>query len=110
MKVSEGGRTYDVVIIGSPNVNPGYKLLGNAKYPQIADDFARTFRVLKSLPVDIFLGAHGSYFGMEAKVARIAPGQPSPFIDKAGYAAYVAERQAAFERELAKQRAAARER
>lgn len=110
MKVSEGGRTYDVVIIGSPNVNPGYKLVGNAKYPQIADDFARTFRVLKSLPVDIFLGAHGSYFDMEAKVARLVPGQPSPFIDKAGYAAYVSERQAAFERELAKQRAAAPER
>lgn len=107
MKVSEGGRTYDVVIVGSPNVNAGYKLVGNAKYPQIADDFARTFRVLKSLPVDIFLGAHGGYFGMEAKVARMAPGQPSPFIDKAGYAAYVGERQTAFERELAKQRAAA---
>ena len=107
MKVSEDGRTYDVVIIGSPNVNAGFKLVGNAKYPQIADDFARTFRVLKSLPVDIFLGAHGGYFDMEAKVARIAPGQPSPFIDKTGYAAYVADRQAAFERELAKQRAAA---
>ena len=110
MKVSEGGRTYDVVIIGSPNVNAGYKLVGNAKYPQIADDFARTFRVLNSLPVDIFLGAHGGYFGMEAKVARMALGQPSPFIDKSGYTAYVADRQAAFERELAKQRAAAPER
>jgi metallo-beta-lactamase class B len=106
MKVSEGGRTFDVVIVGSPNVNAGYKLVNNARYPQIADDFARTFRVLKSLPVDIFLGAHGGYFEMEAKVSRMTPGQPSPFIDKAGYAAYVAERQMAFERELAKQRSA----
>ena len=30
MKVKEGGKTYDVVIIGSPNVNAGYKLVDNA--------------------------------------------------------------------------------
>src|SRR6185437_14815821 len=33
MKVTEGAKTYDVVIVGSPNVNPGYKLVGNAHYP-----------------------------------------------------------------------------
>ena len=51
MKVKDGGKTYDVVIVGSPNVNPGYKLVGNALYPQIATDYERTFSVLKSLPV-----------------------------------------------------------
>ena len=70
MKVEEAGRTYDVVIIGSPNVNPGYRLVGNAAYPQIADDYERTFRVLKALPCDIFLGAHGSYFDLAAKYGR----------------------------------------
>ena len=58
-------RRYNVVIVGSPNVNTGYKLVNNAAYPQIADDYARTFRVLKSLHCDIFLGAHGDYYGME---------------------------------------------
>ena len=67
MTAQEGGKSYDVVIVGSPNVNAGYKLVGNAKYPGIAEDFARTFRVLKSLHCDIFLGAHGDYYGMEAK-------------------------------------------
>ena len=70
MKVGDGGKSYDVVIVGSPNVNPGYKLVGNAQYPQIAQDYERTFQVLKGLPCDIFLGAHGSYYGMEAKFAR----------------------------------------
>ena len=40
-KVEDGGKTYDVVVIGSPNVNPGYRLVGNKDYPEIADDFAR---------------------------------------------------------------------
>src|SRR5262249_58093786 len=63
-RVTDAGKTYDVVIIGSPNVNPGYRLVDNADYPEIADDFATTFRVLKSLPCDVFLGAHGGYYGM----------------------------------------------
>jgi metallo-beta-lactamase class B len=62
MKVQEDGKIYHVVIIGSPNVNEGYKLVMNSSYPEIASDYERTFRVLNSLPVDIFLGAHGSYF------------------------------------------------
>ena len=56
-----------VVIVGSPNVNPGYKLVGNKAYPQIASDYKRGFAVLKSLPCDIFLGAHGAYFGLTEK-------------------------------------------
>jgi metallo-beta-lactamase class B len=103
MKVKDGGRTYDVVIIGSPNVNTGYKLVGNAAYPGIAQDYELTFRTLKALHCDVFLGAHGGYFGMEAKIARMKEGGENPFIDPAGYAAYVAEREQAFRTELAKQ-------
>ena len=106
MKVQEGRKSYDAVIIGSPNVNPGYKLVDNPQYPTIASDYERTFRVLKSLPVDIFLGAHGSYFDMEGKFARRKEGAENPFIDRAGYHSYVAEREQAFRGELAKQKAA----
>lgn len=105
MKVAESGRTYDVVIIGSPNVNPGYKLVDNTAYPRIADDYETTFRVLKALPVDYFLGAHGSYFDMERKYARRDERGASPFIDAAGYQAYVADRERAFRAELSRQRA-----
>jgi metallo-beta-lactamase class B len=103
MKVDEAGKVYDVVIVGSPNVNEGYRLVGNASYPEIASDYERTFRVLKSLPVDFFLGAHGDYFDLKTKYARLKEGAISPFIDPAGYKAYVADREAAFRTELAKQ-------
>jgi len=104
MKVNEGGKIYNVVIIGSPNVNPGYKLVNNSLYPKIAEDYETTFRVLKSLPVDYFLGAHGSYFDMETKYARLQKGDRTPFIDPDGYQKYVAQREQAFRAELTKQR------
>jgi metallo-beta-lactamase class B len=106
MVAKEGGKSYSVVIVGSPNVNTGYKLVNNALYPQIASDYEKMFRVLKALPCDVFLGAHGSYYGMEAKYARMKEGGANPFIDPEGYKAYVAEREQAFVAELAKQKAA----
>lgn len=106
MKVREAGQIHNVVIIGSPNVNPGYRLVNNAAYPQIAADYEKMFRVLKSLPCDIFLGAHGSYFDLESKYARLKEGSPAAFVDPEGYKKYVAGKEQAFKTELAKQRAA----
>ena len=99
----EDGKDYNVVIVGSPNVNAGYKLVNNELYPQIAYDYDRMFKVLKSLPCDVFLGAHGGYYEMEAKYARMKEGGPNPFIDPDGYKSYVAEREQAYRKELAKQ-------
>jgi metallo-beta-lactamase class B len=108
LKVREGSATYNVVIVGSPNVNTGYRLVNNAQYPLIADDYERTFRLLKALPCDVFLGAHGSYYGMEAKFARVKRGGPNPFVDPDGYKRYVAERERAFRSELQKQQSSVR--
>lgn len=92
------------VIIGSPNVNPGYILIGNPDYPSIADDYHRCFKVLKALPVDLFLGAHGAYYDMPGKHARLGTqGGSNPFIDLDGYHKYVADREKAFLTELARQ-------
>ena len=105
MKVSEAGKTYNAVIVGSPNVNPGYKLVNNALYPQIAEDYERTFRVLKSLQCDFFLGAHGNYFDMETKYAQLKGGARNPFIDPDGYQKFVLQKEQDFRAELAKQKA-----
>ena len=103
LEVQEAGRTYKVVIVGSPNVNPGYQLVNNQSYRQIAADYERTFRVLKSLPCDIFLGAHGSYFDLASKYAKLQQGVPMPFVDSQGYKSYVTEREAAFQNALEEQ-------
>jgi metallo-beta-lactamase class B len=101
----------NVVIVGSWNVNPGYRLLATknkpASYPGIAQDFAHTFVVLNALPCDIFLGAHGEYFDMLAKLARMPQEGDKVWIDPNGYHAAIADRKAAFETELHKQQAEA---
>ncbi len=104
MKVQENGKTYNVVIIGSPNVNPGYRLVNNTTYRGIVDDYEKTFHVLKELRCDIFLGAHGSYFDLETKYSELGKRGVAAFIDPRGYAAYVADREKAFRTELAKQK------
>lgn len=103
MKVNDGSKMRDVVIIGSPNVNPGYQLVGGTVYPRMREDFEKTFRVLNSLPVDYFLGAHGSYFDLEKKYPQLKAGNSSALIDPSGYKEYVEERGNAFRRELKKQ-------
>ncbi len=97
------GRILHVVIVGSPNVNPGYKLVDNKTYPQISADYRRGFEVMKNLPCDIFLGAHGLYFDLLAKYDRFKNGDKNAFIDPAGYKAYLADREQAFETEFKKQ-------
>jgi metallo-beta-lactamase class B len=108
LQVLEAGRRLNVVIVGSWNVNPGFRLVDRpgqpASYPEMAADYRRTFAVLKALPCDVFLGAHGAYFGMLGKLDRIKSGATqNVWVDPAGYQAAVAEREQAFETELKKQ-------
>jgi metallo-beta-lactamase class B len=108
MKVTQNGKPLDAVIVGSWNVNPGFRLVDRpqqpASYPGIADDYGKTFAVLKKLPCDIFLGAHGAYFNMLDKLAKAKQAGEAVWIDPEGYRAAVAEREQAFEAELRKQR------
>jgi metallo-beta-lactamase class B len=84
-------------------VNPGYQLVENRDYLEIADDFAKTFEVLKSLPCDIFLGAHGEYYGMIAKHERWKSSDKNPFLDPDGYREYVDLKEKAFRKTLHEQ-------
>jgi metallo-beta-lactamase class B len=103
-QIQEGARNLNVVIVGSPNVNAGYYLVNNKKYPGIAEDYVKTFQVLNSLPCDIFLGAHGAYFGMKEKYEKFKAGDKNAFIDPAGYKAYIAEREKTFRDEWERQK------
>ncbi|MEW6211292.1 MAG: subclass B3 metallo-beta-lactamase [Acidobacteriota bacterium] len=105
MKVREGDRKLDVVFVGSASI-PGYKLLGNAKYPRIAEDYAHTFEVLKGLKCDVFLAPHGSFFSMKEKMARAEKGDKDVFIDPTGYRDYVARAEKNYRDQLQKEKQA----
>ncbi|HEX3837290.1 MAG TPA: subclass B3 metallo-beta-lactamase [Steroidobacteraceae bacterium] len=108
LRENDHGRILNVVIVGSWNVNPGFRLVDRpgkpASYPGIAQDYQHAFAVLKRLPCDVFLGAHGQYFNMLAKIQRLHAGaKENVWIDPQGYRAAVAEREAAFAAELQRQ-------
>ena len=105
-------RLRNAVIVGGVMFWSDFRLIDagghKASYPGIAEDFARTFSVLRSLPCDIFLGAHGSYFGLKSKLPRLEKEGPQVFLDPAGYKEFVEKGQAAFETALKKEQEAAR--
>jgi metallo-beta-lactamase class B len=107
MQTHEGGRTFDVVIIGGWGLNPGVSLVPKrgkpAAYPGITSDFDHTFTTLKALPCDIFLGAHGSYFDMLSKLDRLPSAGSSVWVDPEGYRNAVVEHEATYRKELALQ-------
>ena len=101
LPVKDNGQTYNAVFVCSASV-PGYKLVGNEKYPNIVADYESTFRILKGLKADIFLAAHGSFFDLLGKAEKIRAGvRPNPFIDPKGYSDYAAAAEKSFRDKLA---------
>ena len=105
----DGARIYHVVFVGSASVLPTYKLIDKpgapATYVGIDQDYKKTFQVLRSLPCDVFLASHGSFYSLVEKrgVMEKKPAQ-NPFIDPWGYQAYILDTEAAFQKELASER------
>lgn len=109
MTTDDHGKPLHVVFVGSMSVLPGYRLTGRESYPGIAADYERSFRVLHSLACDVFLGSHGQFFDLARKREALAHSpSENPFIDPAGYRAYVARAEQQFNEELRRQQAAAK--
>ena len=100
----------NVVIVGGVSFWSDFHFIDRpghpASYPGIAQDFAQTFRTLRSLPCDIFLGEHGSYFNLLAKLPRLQAEGPTVFVDPEGYKQFVDKYQQIFEAALQKEQAA----
>jgi len=106
MKAQDGGKSYDVVIIGSFGTNPGFRLVNNKETPDIAGEFERAFKVARSLPCDVPLGSHPGMYNLEEKYAKLEKGGPNPFIDPDGYKLEVDIDEAMFRAVLAEQQRA----
>src|SRR5207247_3975092 len=105
MDFVDGGRTYQAVVICSITINPCVRLVGNPRYPAIADDYARTFRTLEGLRGDVFLGAHASLYDAAGKGQRLRAGERrNPFVEPTGYRRAVKAARGRFEGQLARER------
>jgi metallo-beta-lactamase class B len=100
MKAQEGGRAYDVLIIGSVGVNPGTNLVGN---PQLVSQYQQSLKFLRGAHVDVPLGSHPAMYNLSEKYPKLAAGGANPFIDPTSYAAEVTIQETAFQNELKRQ-------
>jgi metallo-beta-lactamase class B len=104
--VKDAGRTVHVVDMCGLSILPNTRVSGMPGYPDITSDYRRTFEILKKLPVDIFIGAHASYYGGMEKAAKAKanPSGPNPFIDPDGYQQYIATAEKRFNDQLERER------
>ena len=101
--VEEGGRTYQVVFPASLSVNPGVRLASPPSYQGIAEDFRRSLEILESLNPDVFLAAHGIFFGLRDKAERLRKGAaPNPFVGGDEYTTWLSRMKTAYEEQLAR--------
>jgi metallo-beta-lactamase class B len=100
----EGKRCLNMVDIGSLSA-PGYKLIGNPKYPNIVEDFEHSFEVVAVLPCDIPLAPHPGVVHFWERVARREQGDVNALIDSLGCRDSAKDARESFEQKLAKERA-----
>jgi len=106
LKATENGKSYDVVVVGSLSLNAA-NLGDNPAYPNIREDFIKSFKVMRSLPADVFVGSHNGFYNMAQKYARLEKGEANPFIDPAGYKALIESSEKAFNARLEELKAGA---
>jgi len=70
--------------------------LATTRYPEQGADLERSFRVLRSLPADIWVTCHAREWGRYRKfvASAIAKDPVQPFIDPEGYRAYIDDAEA----------------
>lgn len=103
MKVTENGKTYNVVFTASLSINPGVKMVNNPTWPGVAEAYAKSFAKLKTLPCDVFLGPHAPFFEMEEKVKKLGT-QPNPFLDAQGLRSFVEMNEQAYHEQIKRER------
>ncbi len=101
----ENGKRYKIVFMSSVTTLD-YEFVNNAKYPNIENDFRRTYKTLASLKPDFFLASHGQFFDLLEKASKLRAGaDPNPFIDPNGYRQFVAEMSQSFEKKVRAEKA-----
>ena len=100
----DSGRSYRVLIANMNGINDGVKLLDSPGYPNIVQEYARTFEKQKQLSGDVFVSSHAGQFRLHEKYKPGDPYDPNRFVDPAGYARGVQRLERAYLDQLQKER------
>jgi metallo-beta-lactamase class B len=100
LDLKEDGKTYRTLVECSLN---GQFVRSLEQYPGILDDFRATYKKARTLPAEVWVSSHASFYGLAEKYAKLekrAPGDPNPFFDPQGYIAHVEQYEKSFEAAL----------
>jgi metallo-beta-lactamase class B len=106
--VTDAGKTYNVFIVNMNGINEGVKLLGSPGYPTIVEDFKNTLAMQATYTPDIWVSSHAGQFNLHEVYKPGDVYNPARFGDLSAYRAKIAGYQAAYEKQLAEERAAAK--
>jgi len=106
MKAQDGGRSYDVVILGGMGVTENAPLINSAGLTPLAQDYMRSFALLRSIHCDVPLGSHTSMYNLARKYPRVGQ-EPNPYIDPEAYIEELDARERVFNLRVAAQKKAA---
>lgn len=91
LEIKENKKKYSILFHGSTTA-PGYKLVGNEKYPNIIADYEKTFNLLKKLKPDVFLASHGNFFDLLGKIEKLQQNKSiNPFLESQTYQHFLAD-------------------
>jgi metallo-beta-lactamase class B len=106
-QVIDAGKTYNVLIVNMNGINAGVKLLGSPGYPTIVEDFKNTLAMQATYTPDIWVSSHAGQFNLHTVYKPGDAYNPARFGDLAAYKAKIVGYQAAYEKQLAEERALA---
>ena len=107
MMVDDAGKQRQAIFICSMGLNGGVPLVNYAKYPNNAEDYMRSFDILRSIPAEVFLVSHVAHYNFDEKVKKIGQTGPNPFVDPKGYQDYIVRFEKDFKAQYEKDKAAA---
>ena len=98
--VTDDKRSWRVLIANMPTIVTDKSFTAINSYPDIAKDYAYTFKAMKNITFDIWLASHASQFNLHTKHKPGDAYDPGVFIDRAGYDAALSDLQKQYDKKL----------
>jgi len=98
--VTDDKRSWKVLIANMPTIVTDKPFTGISSYPEIATDYAYTFKAMKNITFDIWLASHASQFNLHTKHKPGDAYDPAAFIDRAGYDSALSDLQKQYDKKL----------
>ena len=98
--VTDDKRSWRVLIANMPTIVTDKPFTEINSYPDIAKDYAYTFKAMKNITFDIWLASHASQFNLHTKHKPGDAYDPGVFIDRAGYDAALSDLQKQYDKKL----------